>query len=211
MRRYKSLESKYVRYKDNLWIPQRKRTYLYWFKFLIEAEQSSEFTVDWSKYKGWGGSKTILNTKFDLWWEKHWKKLFGYKVKDVPLEKQRFPLVTGRPKTEAIRIDYLIWINRNEPPDTYDSDSIISRGRQREKTDDLKFTTKKVKRVSRTNSIAVARKVIANEKRKGTYLFPINPDNVANEKERKEIAHLVNRYKRSARKRIELVCRGTFG
>ena len=230
MRKYQTLESKFIRYKDGLWIPYRKRTYLYWYKFLIEAEQSPDYTVDWSKYKGWGGKKVILNTKFDLWWSERWKKLFGYKNKNIPLEKQRFPLTTQRPKTEAIRISLLVWYERNTPPDTYEY-ATNSRGRSNEKLDDYKRTTrykvveqktvgdwrkgsiskKKLTKVSRTNSIAIARKVIKKEKRKGTYLFPINPDHASNEKERKEVAHLVNRYKRSAKKRIELVCRGTFG
>ena len=51
---------KWNRYRDGYFIPQRKRIYLYWFKFLQEAERSPEFKVNWNKYRGWGGS-------IDLW------------------------------------------------------------------------------------------------------------------------------------------------
>ena len=45
-------KSKYVRYnkKSGLWITQRKRLYLYWFKFLRIAEQNADYKVDWSKW-----------------------------------------------------------------------------------------------------------------------------------------------------------------
>ena len=39
--------------------------FLYWFKFLQEAEKSDEYQVDWSKYKGWGSANYILGSKFD--------------------------------------------------------------------------------------------------------------------------------------------------
>ena len=72
--------SKWVRYdtERGLWIPSRKRVFLYWFKFLQEAEKSNDYQVDWKKYKGWGGAKVVLNTKFDDWWEERWITLFGY-------------------------------------------------------------------------------------------------------------------------------------
>ena len=36
----------WIRYKDGYWIPHRKRVYLYWFKYLQEAEQCPEFAVE---------------------------------------------------------------------------------------------------------------------------------------------------------------------
>jgi len=41
----------YVKFYDGYWYPVRMTTYLYWFKYLQEAELSSEFDVDWKKYK----------------------------------------------------------------------------------------------------------------------------------------------------------------
>ena len=57
--------SEYKRYKDGMWIPHLKRTYLYWFKFLQECERSAEHKVNWKKYKSWGSSNYILGVKFD--------------------------------------------------------------------------------------------------------------------------------------------------
>ena len=51
-------------YRDGLYIPHRKRTYLYWFKFLQEAERSPDYEVNWSKYRKWGGRKAVMNSKF---------------------------------------------------------------------------------------------------------------------------------------------------
>ena len=69
--------SKYVKYRDGTWIECRKRIYLYWFKFLRHAEESSEHKVQWNKYRAWGGKDIVMNTKFDAWWEEHWKDCFG--------------------------------------------------------------------------------------------------------------------------------------
>ena len=97
--------SYFKRYRDGYWIPSLKRTYLYWFKFLQEAELHQSYEVDWSKYKGWGGSNYILGTKFDNFWEENWKDLFGVKNKG---DEPRYPLSTTQVKTDAIRICYLI-------------------------------------------------------------------------------------------------------
>ena len=81
----KSLHWKWIRYRDGIWIPHRKRTYLYWFKFLQEAESSPDFSVNWSKYRGWGGANEVMRTRFDDWWEDHWKDLFGVEgIGDCP-------------------------------------------------------------------------------------------------------------------------------
>ena len=71
-------ESK-LKYKNGLWISARRRVYLYWFKFLQEAELTNEYKVDWKKYDGWGGANYILGVKFDEFWKEKWKDLFGVK------------------------------------------------------------------------------------------------------------------------------------
>ena len=107
-----SEKSDWVKHRDSLWIQQRKRVYLYWFKFLQEAELSEEFEVDWKKYDGWGGSNYILGVKFDEFWEDRWKELFGVKVRS---DKPKFPVSTKQPKTEGIRLALLCWQKRNSP------------------------------------------------------------------------------------------------
>jgi hypothetical protein len=191
----KSLHWKWIRYHDGIWIPHRKRTYLYWFKFLQEAQRSPDFKVNWSKYRGWGGPNEVMGSRFDAWWEDHWKDLFGVEGKGDVLTKVKFPLTTTQPKTEAIRISWLVWMHRDTPPDYVSRLSQYGGG------------THYPKRGS--NHLAIARKIIATEKRQ-TYLAPLDPDDDTNENEDKVIASLIGRYKRRAKKTTENVCEGMF-
>ena len=61
-----------------------------------------------------------------------------------------------------------------------------------------------------SNHIAIARKIIATEKRKETYLVPLDPDDDSNENEDQVIASLIGRYKRRVKKTTENVCEGMF-
>ena len=69
-------KSDYVRFHNGYWYPVRMTTYLYWFKFLQEAEVSSEFEVDWKKYKAWGGREEIMSKQFPLPFIWEFKKQF---------------------------------------------------------------------------------------------------------------------------------------
>jgi hypothetical protein len=102
----------WIRYKDEYWISHRKRVFLYWFKYLREAEQNPEFTVDWSKYAGWGGANLILGSKFDDWWRDHWVELFGTKDRSA---QPKFTISTKQPKAEALRLSLLCWQRRDAP------------------------------------------------------------------------------------------------
>ena len=102
----------WIRYKDGHWIPHRKRVYLYWFKYLQEAERSDSLQVDWSKYDGWGGANEVLGSKFDDWWSNHWIDLFGTKDRSST---PRYPLSTKQPKAEALRLSLLCWQRRDAP------------------------------------------------------------------------------------------------
>ena len=106
--------SDWIRHRNSKWIPYRKRVYLYWFKYLIEAERDTKLKVDWTKYKGWGGSNVILGSKFDEWWEDRWEDLFGLEKRT---SKQKFPL-SRKPKTEYIRLCYLCYIKRDVKAET---------------------------------------------------------------------------------------------
>ena len=102
--------SRWVKYRNGLWIPVRKKNYVYWFKFLQVAEKEPKFTVDWSNYRGWGGSKVVLSTKFDDWWEQRWEKLFGVKEQtDTP----RFPMTTNQVKTDSYRTALLVYEHKD--------------------------------------------------------------------------------------------------
>ena len=102
----------WIRYKDGYWIPHRKRVYLYWFKYLQQAELSPRHTVDWTQYDGWGGANSVLGMKFDDWWNDNWKELFGTKDRSAT---PRYPISTKQPKTEALRLSLLCWERRDAP------------------------------------------------------------------------------------------------
>ena len=104
--------SRWVRYRNGRWIPTRKRVFLYWFKFLQQAELSDAYKVDWSKYQGWGGADAVLNMKFDDWWERNWETLFS--IKD-PTDTPPFDVSTGRPKADAYKIRLQVYELRHLP------------------------------------------------------------------------------------------------
>ena len=109
-------ELRKLRYRDGYWIGARKRIYLYWFKFLQHAERSKDYAVDWSKYQGWGGANEVLKSKFDDWWEAHWKELFA--VKDEG-EVARF-VVSDKAKADGIRYALLVYELDNGKRTNYD-------------------------------------------------------------------------------------------
>tara|TARA_E500000178_G_scaffold355430_1_gene428036 strand:- start:148 stop:732 length:585 start_codon:yes stop_codon:yes gene_type:complete len=88
------------------WIPHRKRLYLYWYKFLVLAEQSPDYKVKWNKYKDWGGSNYILGVSFNEFWEDRGRKLFATKER---VGTPKFNLTTKQPKTESIRLSLLVY------------------------------------------------------------------------------------------------------
>ena len=91
----------HTRFRDNLWLVQRKRVYSCWFKFLQIAEAENDYSVNWSKYAGWGGPDQIMGQKFDDWWEDHWKELFAVKNQgDNPL----YLTSTKQTKPDAYKI-----------------------------------------------------------------------------------------------------------
>lgn len=92
-----------VRKKDGLWIPHRKRTYLYWYKFL-QLRKLMKLTIKGDKYRGWD-LDSILDISFDDWWDSHWKKLFATEKKG---QQPKFITSTKRIKYESIRFTYFV-------------------------------------------------------------------------------------------------------
>ena len=108
MKKKKSEFRKYDR-ESRLWISGFYVMYGYWYKFLQYAERDTTRTVDWTKYQGWGGAETILNTKFDAWWRTHWKDLFGI-LKEG--DEAKFSLSTKKPKEQGLRYALLVYEKR---------------------------------------------------------------------------------------------------
>ena len=105
-------KSQYIKYDKTagLWIQHRKVVFLYWFKFLQHAERSDQHTVDWKRYKSWGGRDVVMNTKFDVWWKEYWKTNFGFTKGDP----EEAPFFTHKnPEVIAMRTALLIYENRH--------------------------------------------------------------------------------------------------
>ena len=105
-------KSQYIKYDktEGLWIQHRKVVFLYWFKFLQHAERCDQYTVDWERYKSWGGRDVVINTKSDDWWKEYWKTNFGF-TKGNPEEA---PFFTHKnPEVIAMRTTLLIYENKH--------------------------------------------------------------------------------------------------
>ena len=87
-----------------LWMKHRKRTYLYWYKF-IQICLQKKLPIEKNKYRGWD-IDTILDTKFDVWFESHKKDLFQTKEQGQE-PKVKYPKST-KVKIDSIRFSYLV-------------------------------------------------------------------------------------------------------
>ncbi len=106
-------KSQYIKYDkpNKLWIQHRKVVYLYWFKFLQHAEKNKKFSVDWEKYKSWGGREVVMNTKFDDWWKDYWKDLFSFaegQPTNAPFHTKK------KPEVIAMRTTLLVYERRHK-------------------------------------------------------------------------------------------------
>ena len=199
--------SKWIRHRNGKWIRTRKRTYLYWFKFLQEVEMSNEHTVDWSKYDGWGGANVVLGQKFDEWWDDRWEDLFGGEGDRHGIKvEEKFRISTEKFKYEALRLSYLVFHYRNLPPDNRASTD-TGRGRKDARSDrSMNVLTKK----RGSNATAIARKIIAENKRRHTPLWNLVFDDDASTNTEKDVQTRVSRLMRNAKKIASNVCEGQF-
>ena len=115
------LTNRYNRYdaESQLWIEARKRIFLYWFRYLQEAEASPDYEVDWRRYDAWGGRAAVYPPRsgdFDEFWQASWKTLFGMPTRDsTPL----FPLSIRNTQADHHRATLLVYqISRTHPQKT---------------------------------------------------------------------------------------------
>ena len=203
--------SRWKRHDKNagLWIPSSKPVYVYWFRFLQHAQNDPGRVVDWSAYQGWGSADEIVSTKFDAWWRKHWKTLFGYKQGETePL----YSLSQTKPQAEGIRYALMVYELRNTPLINGQEDelnglvgdaweiakriAVVEYPKRRAKGwEDENFHPEKW-------NFNLARKSIARELRK--------EDPTEFRKQKKILQSRVGRYMRAAETHLDNVCVGKF-
>ena len=182
---YGPTHDKQTKYHDSgLWIKNRKRTYLYWYKFLQICLQFHD--VDKNKYRGWDLGM-IPDTKFDDWWKTHWKKLFGVKNRtDTP----KFHTSSNRIKIESVRMSYLICVE-DIKYETTSSNSEIG--------------YKIIKR-EMNNRYLSGSNLFFPQDSKGKLIHPDKLD----EGQRLMVGQEISRFKGRYKKIIKNVCNGTF-
>lgn len=97
-------DSRYNKYRKDkkLWLDDFYTTYFYWYRFLQVADADPTRQVDWTKYKGWGGSKVISTTSFDEWWkEPQSKRKSVYDGKSHPVERWEILFGYSKPQKDG--------------------------------------------------------------------------------------------------------------
>ena len=202
--------SRWKRHDKNagLWIASNKRIYFYWFRFLQHAQNDPSRVVDWSAYQGWGSAEEIKSTKFDPWWRKNWKTLFGYKQGETePL----YSLSQTKPQAEGIRYALMVYELRNTPLINGNIDDDGVKGNKWEiakRIAVVEYPKRRAKGWEDENfhpekwNFNLARKSIARELRK--------EDPTEFRKQKKILQSRVGRYMRAAATHLDNVCVGKF-
>lgn len=193
-------EEKEFLYKDGLCLQHRKRVYLYWFKFLQQTILSSEHKVVMGAYSGWGTKQTIIDTKFDRWWDENWKNLFGMKKGKKP----KFQLP---PKIdyETVRLAYLVYELRDTPIEHYKKQMVRFHGRNMGGRKKLVRTPE-----TKTNELSIAYRLFQREnpKTRFTALHHLNLDDYDNTD--KSIQSHIRKLKKQSSDIMDKVCKGQF-
>ena len=148
-------------------------------------------------YEGWGGAGVILDTKFDAWWRKNWKTLFGYKKGET---EPRYSLSTTKPQLEGIRYSLLVY-EKKHVRDYWEIAKSIAK---------VEWSRKKRKQDPTDKpedwSFYIARPFTEEEMRKS------NPTGFRAEfsKQKRTLQSRVGRYMSSAEKHLDNVCEGRF-
>jgi len=206
-------DSKYVRYKDGTWIECRKRIYLYWFKFLRHAEESSEHKVNWRKYQDWGGRDAVMNMRFDDWWEQHWKHCFGI---DEELGRARY-MVSKRHKADGIRYALLCYENQHRGTN-WDIAIHIQKVETAKRYPVPLFTYALEDLKTKTYmTTGIKKKRVFDEESRTNYKYVTEEvhdeydyEAFQNREEKRMVQGYVSRYLKQAKGYLESVCRGEF-
>jgi hypothetical protein len=199
--RLSNKDERMLRMKDGVWISHRKRVYLYWFKFLQEAEKSPDHKVQWKKYRGWGSGNVILGSKFDDWWEENWKTLFS--TKDIDKEpKFGVGKITSN-QYERMRLSYLVHCLRGTPIDYIEKQRVRYHGK--------KMGGKKkvvTNPQSKTNTLSIAYKLYNSERGKirKTAIAHLNPD----DNPPPGVQSTIRKHMKEADKHLKNVSEGVF-
>jgi hypothetical protein len=198
-----------------LWIPSRKISYLYWFKFLQLAEKDPNRKVDWGKYRLWGGKKIVMNTKFDDWWQTYWVDCFGIKNEgDTP----KYPLTTKRPKTDAMRYALRLYENKHRGS-SWDIAIYLKKNEKRmyfleffAKIDENLNTKTRLRGDGYKKQIQTLdpHKDKVWIKSESENKYDDDPDAFLNRLDKKQVQSTVRRYLKRAEEYLDNVCEGRF-
>ncbi|MDA8631532.1 hypothetical protein N9L29_02365 [Litoricolaceae bacterium] len=189
---------------DALWIQSRKVIYLYWYKFLQEAEKSDEYEVDWSRYEAWGGRDTVMSDDFDRFWDENWRELFAVNSKSGLA---RFPISSKSPKADGIRYALLAWQNRYLS--TWDF-AIWLKDHESRDTDSL-GRRKRPRGIFTRIAEASADLDTSNRlTRDGNNSFESNSEAYLNQDTKRAIQKMIREYKKNALRYLNSVCEGKF-
>ena len=207
-------KSKYVKYRDSTWIECRKRVYLYWFKFLKHAEESSDHKVQWNKYRAWGGKDAVMNMKFDAWWKEHWKDCFGI---DEEIGSCKYP-VKGNPKADGLRYALLVYENSHRGSN-WDIAIYIQKEETRKRYPVPSFTYAMEDLDTKGNmKWGMTRTRVRDEESRTGYKIEVI-DNTRgeyddkvwqNQEEKRKVQSMVGRYKKQAINHLESASMGEF-
>ena len=171
---------------SGLWIQNRKRTYMYWYKFLQYCIRYHYQDIKLDKYRGWD-IKNIPDVKFDVWWKVKWKKLFGVKnITDTP----KCETSSNRIKIESVRMSYLVCVEDLKESRTQTNSEICYKILKREKN----------------NRYLTGSNLFYPQDTKGNLLSPEKLDSEQTRSVGQELSRFKGRYK----KIIKNVCNGTF-
>jgi hypothetical protein len=189
---------------DARWIQSRKVIYLYWYKFLQEAEKSDQHQVDWSRYEAWGGREIIMQDNFDQFWDESWKDLFAVNPETGIA---RFPISSKSPKADGIRYALLAWQQRHLK--TWDF-AIWLRNYESREEDSLGRRRKPRGIFTRIAEASAGLNTANRLTRDGDNAYESNSEAYLNQETKRAIQKMVRTYRKNARRHLISVCEGCF-
>ena len=189
---------------DALWIQSRKVIYLYWYKFLQEAEKSDEYEVDWSCYEAWGGRDAVMSDNFDTFWADRWKELFAI---DSETGIAHYPISSKSPKADGIRYALLAWQNRHLSTWEF---AVWLKDHESRGTDSLGRRKKPRGIFTRIAEASSGLNTSNRLTRDGENSYESNSEAFLNQETKRAIQKMVRTYLKNARRHLMSVSEGTF-